>query len=191
MRTEYFTTFLKYVITILIFYQSESVRINFIKEIFLKIDLILNVFDRFLNNSTAIRMLRKIDYFSSEDIKEFFLLFLWTFFKNLLKDIVPKTIFHKWFMFFKNEWENELFRVLFTCFKYVLYCSGSILVSGPFGDLRKVTKKFLLRSKSCVIIVIGDVDHLVAHVILILKWKSGLLGRGYFLIELTGGENKS
>lgn len=155
-------------VTILIFYESKGMRINFIKEIFLKLDLFLNVFNGFLHNSTSIRMFWKIDDFSSYGFKEFFLLFLRAFLEYLLEDIVTKTIFHKWFVLFENKRKNKFFRVLFTSFKNILNGSWPVLISGPLADLRKITEELLFRSKSGIVIVIRDVDHLVPHVVLIL-----------------------
>jgi len=107
-------------VSILIFYQSNGMRINFIKEIFLKLNLVRNILNRFLYNSTSIRMLRKIDDFSFYGFEKFFLLFLGSFLEYLLEDIVAETIFHKRIVLFKNERKNEFFFVLLTSFKDIL-----------------------------------------------------------------------
>jgi len=113
-------------------------------------------------------MFWKIDDFSCYGFKEFFLLFLGTFLEYLLEDIVAETIFHKWFVLFENKRKNKFFRVLFTSFKNILNGSWPVLISGPLADLRKITEEFLFRSKSCIVIVIRNIDHLVPHVVFIL-----------------------
>lgn len=120
------------------FYESDGMGINLLKEILLQVHLVLNELNRFLDHSTSIGVLRKIDDFAFDCFKEFLFLFLSTFLEYFLKDIVSKSIFHKRLMFFENKTKNQLFNVLFTSFKDILYRTRSILVSRPFPHLWKI-----------------------------------------------------
>jgi hypothetical protein len=153
----------------------------------LKIGVVASIFYSFLDNSTAVTVLRELENVFFDDSEQSFLMLLVSLLENLLKDVVAEFIFSELYAFFYQSLEDCVLRVRFSALNNGLNCSGTILIPRPDSRLLNVVHDFFLRSQVVVVERSWHMDRTVAMILLLrLQTESNPNLSVYFLYPAAG-----